>query len=144
MRKGFTLLELIVVMIIIGILATLGFSQYSTMIEKSRGAEARGVIGTIRTAVIGLNLEARATDNTNSGIGTAVGLIPNTCASSESGKYFFSYSITTSVNPIVITAGRCSGGGKSPAAPAGSANTLTLTTNLTTGAESWGGSGGVY
>ena len=39
--RGFTLLELIMVIIIIGILATLGFAQYGAMIEKSRGGEAR-------------------------------------------------------------------------------------------------------
>jgi len=40
-RKGFTLLELIVVIIILGILASLGFSQYIKMVEKGRSAEAR-------------------------------------------------------------------------------------------------------
>ena len=49
MGKGFTLLELIVVIIIIGILATLGFMQYQAVTEKSRTAEAIRVLGDLRT-----------------------------------------------------------------------------------------------
>ncbi|MBU0549165.1 MAG: type II secretion system GspH family protein, partial [Candidatus Omnitrophica bacterium] len=47
--KGFTLLELMIVIIILGVLATLGVMQYQAAIEKSRGAEARQVIGQLRS-----------------------------------------------------------------------------------------------
>lgn len=47
MKKGFTLLELIIVIIIIGILATLGLTQYARMVERGRGAEARQLLGNI-------------------------------------------------------------------------------------------------
>jgi prepilin-type N-terminal cleavage/methylation domain-containing protein len=47
--RGFTLLELILVVIIIGILASLGTVQYTNMVEKSRIAEAKSCLGTLRT-----------------------------------------------------------------------------------------------
>jgi len=50
MRKGFTLLELIVVVIIIGILGSIGYSQYNVAVEKAKISEAIQVAGYIRTA----------------------------------------------------------------------------------------------
>ena len=47
-KHGFTLIELIVVIIIVGILAAVGISQYSLTVEKSRLAEAKTRIGTMR------------------------------------------------------------------------------------------------
>jgi prepilin-type N-terminal cleavage/methylation domain-containing protein len=48
--KGFTLLELIVIVIIIAILATFGFTQYTKVVEKGRTAEAKAILGQIRSA----------------------------------------------------------------------------------------------
>jgi len=49
--KGFTLLEMLVVVIIIGILVAIALPQYTTTIEKARSAEAASNIGSIRTAM---------------------------------------------------------------------------------------------
>ena len=50
MKKGFTLLELIVVVIIVGVLGSLGFAQYTKVVEKSRTAEAKAILGALRSA----------------------------------------------------------------------------------------------
>ena len=51
-KKGFTLLEVLVVIIIIGILAALALPQYMKTIKKARVAEATSNIGSIRGAEI--------------------------------------------------------------------------------------------
>jgi len=51
MRKGFTLLEVLIVVIIIGILAAIALPQYVSTIEKARSAEAASNIGSLRSSV---------------------------------------------------------------------------------------------
>ena len=87
MRRGFTLIELLVVIIIIGVLATLGVMQYQSAIEKSRGAEARQVISTLRSSCAAIRMQDNSTATCtaeNLGIDTTgssavlVGRIPGT------------------------------------------------------------------
>ena len=141
MRRGFTLLELLVVLIIIGILATLGIQQYSRAIEKSRGAEARQILGQIRTEAAGYRLE-KATcagfDAAIAGIGTENDQIPSACRVT----HYFSYAITAAVaNGLTVTATRCTGAnGKQPGAS--TAGTMILTTDFVLGTDTWTGTGG--
>ena len=157
MRKGFTLLELIVVIIIIGILGTLGFSQYTRMIERSRGAEARSVLGAIRTSSAALWIEFNngATIPVNTitpvlvGIGNTAGLISDACSAAvPSTGFYFMYAIAQ--NPpgpalgtgFIATATRCTGAnGKQPGGTV-AGSTLTLTTNFAAGTDVWAGTGG--
>lgn len=57
MKRAFTLLELIVVIVIIGVLATLGIIQYGKVVERGRSAEARSILGTLRKLQINYYLE---------------------------------------------------------------------------------------
>lgn len=65
-RSGFTLLELLVVVIIIGILATVAVPQFIGFVDRSRESEAVNVITTLLTAELLYNQEQGSftTDNT--------------------------------------------------------------------------------
>ncbi len=49
-RKGFTLLELLIVIVIVGILASVAITNYPRMVRKAKVAEADGVLGAMRGA----------------------------------------------------------------------------------------------
>ena len=57
MKKAFTLVELIIVVIIIGILASIAIPQFNKTMERSRIAEASAVLGAIRGAQLRYKLE---------------------------------------------------------------------------------------
>jgi len=131
-KKGFTLLELIVVIVILGILATLATTQYTKMVEKSRGAEARMALGVIRTNQAAMRLQNGSVSTTASdaGIGSDY---PAGCTTT----HYFQYTMSAgaSSNTFTATATRCTTGGKTPNAT--TAGIITLVTNFDTGADTW-------
>ncbi|MDD5155255.1 MAG: type II secretion system protein [Candidatus Omnitrophica bacterium] len=111
-KRGFTLLELIVVIVILGILATLGFTQYDKVVETMRRAEAKVRIGNMRQLVTEYYLKHGSLSGlSNADLGT-----DNTCTSSGYYKYFRSY---TAADYVVMGADRCTSGGKTPDASRG-------------------------
>ncbi len=109
-KKAFTLLELIIVIIIVGILAVLGLSQYTNIVEKGRIAEARANIGTMRKLAYEYYLKNGSfTDIQASNVGIGVSY-PSSCNTS----YYFSYGISNFGTYVALQSFRCSSGGKSP------------------------------
>lgn len=139
-KRSFTLLELIVVIIIIGVLATLGFTQYTKIVEKGRTAEAKSVLGRMRqhgweqyyaAGAFSDSWEGWDINQDNSGG------IPINCRPSHYSYYRVSGESPTG---FVGTATRCTSGGKSP--DYSSAYTITLTVTPT--GDTWGGTPGYY
>ncbi len=56
-KKSFTLIELLIVLIIIGVLATLAIAQYQNVVEKSKNNEALAFMASIREAEIACKTE---------------------------------------------------------------------------------------
>ena len=116
--KGFTLIELMIVLIIIGILATVGIVQYQSAVEKSRGAEAKTVIANLRRQCEALYLETGMNDcnATNLHLGTATtDEYPTSCSEGTGPLHFFQYAVTASGTTAVFTAKRCAPGtGRTP------------------------------
>src|SRR3982750_135192 len=65
MQKGFTLIELMIVVPIIGILAAIALPQYQTYVAKSQVARVMGETGNLKTVVENCLLDGRTTPITN-------------------------------------------------------------------------------
>ncbi len=128
--KGFTLLELVVVVIILGILATLGFTQYTKMVEKGRTAEAKMILGQIRTAQAAYNQQFGAYTS-------LLGNLAVEAPSAASTNHYFTYTLSAAAT-MTGTATRQTTGGKEP----NGATAYTVT--LTYAAGAFGGSAGYY
>jgi prepilin-type N-terminal cleavage/methylation domain-containing protein len=102
-KKGFTLLELIVVIIILGILASLGFTQYTKMVEKGRTAEAKTVLGQVRAAQTAYYQEYGV-------YGTAISNLPIDAPTACGSTHYFMFASDTATS----TATRCTASGKTP------------------------------
>jgi prepilin-type N-terminal cleavage/methylation domain-containing protein len=126
-KKGFTLLELVVVVIILGILATLGFTQYTKMVEKGRTAEAKMILGQIRTAEVAYHQQYGGYTSVIDNLSV---LVPTSCATT----HYFSFATPSTATG---SATRCTTGGKEP--QAGTTYSLSLTF-----AGVWGGTAGYY
>jgi prepilin-type N-terminal cleavage/methylation domain-containing protein len=105
--RSFTLVELIIVVIIVGILASLGLTQYSALVEKSRLAEAKVRLGVMRN----LAYEYYLNNGNMSAITNADVGVTNTCTSTDFYRYYIVDVAAASLNMIAF---RCTSGGKAP------------------------------
>jgi prepilin-type N-terminal cleavage/methylation domain-containing protein len=128
--KAFTLVELIIVVIIVGILASLGMTQYSEVVEKSRLAETKVRIGTMRQLAYEYYLNnGDMSTITNADVG-----VDNTCRSTDYYSYWIGSKGTTWLN---LASTRCSSGGKAPNVTAAKQYTFYMNYYPGTGQSTW-------
>lgn len=126
MRKGFTLLELLIVIIIIGVLAVVALTQYKNLSERARMSEAKSVIGSIRTAER-IYHEDQGKFGSLSDLSTYIVIPPASCA----GTHWFEYAVSTSAaDGFTVNATRCASGGKEPNIATGSVYNVWFTEDL--------------
>jgi prepilin-type N-terminal cleavage/methylation domain-containing protein len=108
MKRGFTLIEVLIVVIILGILATVAVPQFSKAIERARRAEAVMNIAAIQTA-----LAIYYTDNsnsyTNSSLTGAAAINASLDCSIIANNW--TYTSASGTNTFLITATRTASGG---------------------------------
>lgn len=123
-RKGFTLVELMVVILIVGILAAVAIPLMQGRIDKAKWSEANATAGTIRTAIRAYAAEtsvttAQALAGSNLGVAATQGALGFSTTDCE-GTYFESNDyVITAVNANGIATITVSGGSKADS-PAGS------------------------
>ncbi len=105
--RSFTLIELIIVIIIVGILAAVGISQYSLIVEKGRTAEAKTRIGVMRQLAYEYYMNnGTLTTITNTDLG-----VDNTCSPTNFYRYTYG---SPNETWLYLNASRCTSGGKTP------------------------------
>lgn len=106
-KQSFTLVELIIVVIIVGILASLGLTQYNLVVERSRTTEAKARIGVMRNLACAYYFEHGSFDALQ---GDDVGAESGCNANS----YYWFRLGTPGSDYIRLVAERCTSGGKPP------------------------------
>ena len=140
MKKSFTLIEILVAIVIIGVLASLGILHYHGVTERARGNEARRIIGALRKACAAYYLQNGNTSgctNRNLGVGNNPNEIPwgGNCRNT----HYFTYCVGGgSGDKANFLAWRCQSNGKRPNAPSSSEIwNLYLVTNFSIGSDEW-------
>jgi type IV pilus assembly protein PilE len=99
-RKGFTLVELLIVVAIIGVLASQGVPAYRRMIQKSRQGEAKVMLGNIKTGESAFFSEYGVYGNNLPGMG-----IQMAGSTASTFTYVAGFPDGTCTNPITSSGG---------------------------------------
>lgn len=129
-KRGFTLLEVLIVIVILGVVAGLAIPIYSSQIERARGQEALMNLGALREAaqryyssnnsytsmsVRVFNIPQASTD---------LDIDPNNPAGGVTNIFTYTVAVSSST-AYILTATRRTGLGTPPDPPAGT-NTITI------------------
>ena len=96
MQKGFTLIELMIVVAIIAILAALAISQYQDYVTKAQFSEAPSIVDGLKTAVVDYEIQAgKCPGNSSKGFLQNVSYV---------GKYVATVDLTSSAPPCYMMA----------------------------------------
>ncbi len=112
-HRGFTLIELMIVVAIVGILAGIAIPSYQNSVAKSRRAEARGQLLEVSQFMQRFysQNDSYATDRAGAAVAvpTALANVPKT-ATAATANYTIAFSGTPSVGAYTLTAAPRAGG----------------------------------
>ncbi|MBI1953792.1 MAG: type II secretion system protein [Candidatus Omnitrophica bacterium] len=126
-HKGFTLLELLVVVIIIGVLAAVALPQFGKATERAKQSEALSILGAMRTAEFLYYQEHDSFTTDSAKLSVDV-------PGDASTEHYFKYEIPTGGANLTVRATRKKTGGKTPAYTTDYTIDLDKSGNITKGA----------